>query len=133
MKKINLTKLLKSIIFCFYIVALAWVIFSLIWVPLDFTLTMLCWMGLFGIFDGLWNLFDQFRIYKNLGMMESVIKWQTGMPEQSDIYIVTTTAGEVDIRVLYDPYTSPPYWLDDEEDDEVVAWCKLSDIEPYKE
>lgn len=65
--------------------------------------------------------------------MESVIKWQTGMPEQSDIYIVTTTAGEVDIRVLYDPYTSPPYWLDDEEDDEVVAWCKLSDIEPYKE
>lgn len=64
---------------------------------------------------------------------KSKIKWQTGMPKQSDVYIVTTIVGEVDIRVLYDPYTSSPYWLDDEEDDEVVAWCKLSDIEPYKE
>lgn len=66
-------------------------------------------------------------------MMESVIKWQTGMPEQSDIYLVTTSTGEVTMRVLYDPYIAPPYWLYDEEDDEVVAWCKLSDIEPYEE
>lgn len=65
-------------------------------------------------------------------MKKSKIKWKTGMPEKSDVYIVTTIVGEVDIRVLYDPDTSPPYWLDDEEDDEVIAWCKLSDIEPYK-
>ena len=55
------------------------------------------------------------------------------MPEQSDVYLVTTTAGEVTMRVLYDPYGGAPGWLNDEEDDEVVAWCKLSDIEPYKE
>lgn len=54
MKKINLTRLLKSIIFCFYIVALAFIIFSLIWVELDFTLTISCWMTLFVIFVGLW-------------------------------------------------------------------------------
>ena len=55
MKKINLTRLLKSIIFCFYIVALSFIIFSLIWVELDFTLTMLGWMGVFVIFAGLWH------------------------------------------------------------------------------
>lgn len=54
MKKINLTRLLKSIIFCFYLVALAFIIFSLIWVPLDFTLTMCGWIALFLIFYSLW-------------------------------------------------------------------------------
>lgn len=54
MKKINLTRLLKSIIFCFYLVALAFIIFSLIWVDLDFTLTMGAWMSLFLIFYSLW-------------------------------------------------------------------------------
>jgi hypothetical protein len=57
MKKINLARLLKSIIFCFYIVALAFIIFSLIWVPLDFTLTMGAWMSLFLIFNSLWDDF----------------------------------------------------------------------------
>lgn len=66
-------------------------------------------------------------------MKKNKIKWQTGMPEQSDVYLVTTTAGEVTMRVMYDPYGDDPNWLNDEEDDEVVAWCKLSDIEPYKE
>lgn len=55
MIKINLTKLLKSIVFIFYIVALSFIIFSLIWVKLDFTLTISCWMTLFVIFAGLWH------------------------------------------------------------------------------
>lgn len=54
MKKINLARLLKSIIFCFYIVALVFIIFNLIWVPLDFTLTMCNWVALFLIFYSLW-------------------------------------------------------------------------------
>lgn len=54
MKKINLTRLLKSIIFYFYLVALGFIIFSLIWVDLDFTLTMGAWMSLFLIFHSLW-------------------------------------------------------------------------------
>lgn len=59
MKKNDLTNLLKGIIFCFYIVALSFIIFSLIWVELDFTLTISGWMSLFVIFDSLWH--DYFR------------------------------------------------------------------------
>jgi hypothetical protein len=65
--------------------------------------------------------------------MKSVIKWQTGLPKQSDFYLVTTTADKVKIKVWYDPYGDDPGWVNNGEDDEVVAWCKLSDIEPYKE
>lgn len=61
-------------------------------------------------------------------MKKSIVKWQTGLPKQSDFYLTTTTAGEVRTRVWYDSG-----WLNDGGDDEVVAWCKLSDIEPYKE
>lgn len=32
---------------------------------------------------------------------------------------------------FYNPYTSSPYWLDEE--GEVVAWCDFKDVEPYKE
>ena len=68
-----------------------------------------------------------------MAMKKSKIKWQTGMPKQSDLYLVTTTADKVTMRVMYDPYGGDPGWLSDGGDDEVVAWCKLSDIEPYKE
>lgn len=63
--------------------------------------------------------------------MESIIKWQTGMPEQSGLYLVTLSTGEVTVMECYNPYTSSPYWLDDE--GEVVAWCDFKDIEPYNE
>lgn len=64
-------------------------------------------------------------------MMESVINWQTGTPGQSGLYLVTLSTGEVTVMEWYNPYTSSPYWLDDE--GEVVAWCDFKDVEPYKE
>lgn len=64
-------------------------------------------------------------------MMESVIKWQTGIPEQSGLYLVTLSTGEVTVMEWYNPYTSSPYWLNEE--GEVVAWCDFKDVEPYKE
>lgn len=48
-----------------YGTALAFIIFSLIWVKLDFTLTILCWGSLFIIFEGLWNN-NLFRLVQNL-------------------------------------------------------------------
>ena len=57
--------------------------------------------------------------------MESKINWQKGCPEQSGNYIVTMSTGEVTF--------SHSYWEGVEENDEVIAWCPMSDIEPYKE
>lgn len=66
--------------------------------------------------------------------MASVINWQTGTPEQSGRYLVTMSTGEVTVMEWYNPYTSSPYWVDEEkEEGEVVAWCDFKDIEPYKE
>lgn len=63
--------------------------------------------------------------------MESVIKWQTGMPERSGLYLVKLSTGEVTVMEYYNPYTSSPYWLDEKV--EVVAWCDFNSIKPYKE
>lgn len=59
MKKNDLTNLLKGIIFCFYLVALAFIIFGLIWANLDFTLTMLSWGAILLILYSSWyDIFD---------------------------------------------------------------------------
>lgn len=56
------------------------------------------------------------------------------MPEQSGRYLVTLSTGEVTVMECYNPYTSSPYWLDEEEEEgEVVAWCDFKDVEPYNE
>ena len=70
--------------------------------------------------------------------MESVIKWQTGKPTKEGKYIITLIEGTVRIDELY-PYvhvensqkTIKYAWRHNFQD-AVIAWCKLSDIEPYK-
>lgn len=64
--------------------------------------------------------------------MESKIKWQTGEPYESGSYLVTMKDGAVSIRDWYNSYIGCKYWVC-RTDVEVTAWCKLSDIEPYKE
>ena len=61
--------------------------------------------------------------------MESVIKWQTGIPEECGSYIVTTDEGTVVIASFYNEYSPDVEFFRIC----VTAWCKLSDIEPYKE
>lgn len=57
--------------------------------------------------------------------MKSVIKWQIGTPKENGWYLITT----VDNRVTICVFTTYNEWyLED-----VIAWCSLSDIEPYKE
>ena len=56
------------------------------------------------------------------------------MPEQTGLYLVTLSTGEVIAMVYNNRFASSPYWFGEEnEEGTVVAWCKLSDIEPYKE
>ena len=62
--------------------------------------------------------------------MESVIKWHTGVPKvKRIIYLVSLNTGKVTITT----------WIDDElgwyryGQEEVIAWCPLSNIGPYKE
>lgn len=66
--------------------------------------------------------------------MASAINWQTGLPEQSGLYLVTMATGEVTVKEFYNSYTSPCSWWEDVEDyEEVVAWCDFKDVKPYKE
>ena len=59
--------------------------------------------------------------------MESTIKWQKGEPDTPFMmYLVSFKEGGVGIC-----FRRKDYW--DVFSDEVTAWCKLSDIEPYKE
>ena len=62
--------------------------------------------------------------------MKSVIKWQTGFPNIGGGYLITEYTGEVtvDCWCVVDHYQ---YWAQ-HRDDEVVAWCPISEIEPYK-
>ena len=61
----------------------------------------------------------------------SKIKWQTGEPKESDIYFVTTSS-----NIVRTSYWNNGCWLINDlpfSTLKIKAWCKLSDIEPYKE
>lgn len=65
--------------------------------------------------------------------MESTIKWQTGEPKENGEYLVSLEDGSVcrdEWRELYCE-DDIKCWVYNE--GEVTAWCKLSDIKPYKE
>lgn len=67
--------------------------------------------------------------------MESKIIWQTGQPREEGEYLVTLYNGEI----TFDEYCCFTNSDDEEEffwsnwdEDSIIAWSKLSDIEPYK-
>jgi hypothetical protein len=60
----------------------------------------------------------------------SQINWQTGEPKEEGEYLVTTLDGIVDYDVVYiNSKGNMPFG----NFDNVLAWCKLAEIEPYKE
>ena len=65
--------------------------------------------------------------------MESIIKWQTGEPKEDARCLVTTSTGEIKVFTWI---ASIKYWhdygLQTFQFRYVRAWCKLSDIKPYK-
>ena len=63
--------------------------------------------------------------------MESIIKWKIGEPKESGIYIVTTSR-----NIVRTSYWNNGCWLINNlpfSTLKIKAWCKLSDIEPYKD
>lgn len=61
--------------------------------------------------------------------MESVIKWQTGEPREEGVYLVTTIFGEVKTST-YIKAKAIDFGIFSQD---IAAWCKLSNIKPYKE
>lgn len=60
----------------------------------------------------------------------SSIKWQTGEPKETGEYLITTSDGNVYYDIVYtNSKCKMLFW----NFNNVLAWCKLSDIEPYKE
>ena len=69
----------------------------------------------------------------NTNSHQSIIHWQTGEPKDDGEYLVSLEDGSVcrdEWRELYCD-DDMKCWVYNE--GEVKAWCKLSDIEPYKE
>lgn len=64
--------------------------------------------------------------------MESVIKWQTGVPKEEGKYLVTTKDGKIQSGVYIATLRYGHHWVLIG-DENVIAWCPLSEIEPYKE
>lgn len=61
--------------------------------------------------------------------MKSIIKWQEGRPEKSGTYLVMLSTREITVMEYYNPHTSSPYWIEDDEERFVIAWCDFKDIE----
>jgi hypothetical protein len=61
--------------------------------------------------------------------MESVIKWHTGEPKETGTYIVTTIEGTVAFSYYQQGFSTDEEYFKSC----IIAWCKLSDIEPYEE
>lgn len=62
-------------------------------------------------------------------IMESIIKWQTGEPKESGMYIVITKDGLMRTSQLMVEHGKKTWAFGLK----VTAWCKLSDIKTYKE
>lgn len=61
--------------------------------------------------------------------MESVIKWQTGEPTRAGRYLIQTK----DDGLQIDFWSTFIQTWSLYNNSEIVAWCKLSDIKPFKE
>lgn len=68
--------------------------------------------------------------------MKSVINWQTGEPKHDGLYIVTTFDFAQKINICRILEKIGYKWMNgsiEVRECNIKAWCKLSDIEPYKE
>ena len=68
--------------------------------------------------------------------MESKIKWQTGEPKHDGVYIVTSFDSSQKINICRVLEKVGYKWMNGSLEVRcynIKAWCKLSDIKPYKE
>ena len=62
--------------------------------------------------------------------MTNIINWQTGTPLENGMYLVTLSSGDVTTDIWLG--ICHRWYEYDDNLEQVIAWCKLSDIEPYK-
>lgn len=62
--------------------------------------------------------------------MESIIKWHTGIPSSTGVYLITTDTNAVIVTAYIVTIEKGFHWKTSHN---VIAWCPLIDIEPYKE
>ena len=60
----------------------------------------------------------------------STIKWQTGTPKVFGKYLITTKYNEVDVDMSI--LTSDGDHWERHYDEDVIAWCLIENIEPFK-
>jgi hypothetical protein len=67
---------------------------------------------------------------KKWEIMESIIKWRTGVPKEEGEYLVTlqTPDGNEVACISFEEYG----WFGNG-DYKVIAWCPMDEIKPYKE
>lgn len=68
--------------------------------------------------------------------MELVIKWKIGEPKHDGVYIVTTFDSVQKINICRILEKVGYRWMNgsmEVRECNIKAWCKLSDIKPYKE
>jgi hypothetical protein len=71
-----------------------------------------------------------------MGIIESKIKWYTADPKHDGIYIVTSFDSLQKINICHILERVGYKWMDgslEVRDYNIKAWCKISEIEPYKE
>ena len=70
-------------------------------------------------------------------MSKSIIQWQTGEPTKEGLYLVQFNRHHYkhkkDTASLFDTDTWQYNFWEYYDKEEIVAWCPLDSIEPYKE
>lgn len=62
----------------------------------------------------------------------STIQWQTGMPKEMANYLITTKHHEVEVDMWFAvPNEYGDHW-EHHYDEDVIAWCLIENIEPFK-
>lgn len=61
-----------------------------------------------------------------------IIQWQTGTPKEMGKYLITTNNHEVEVDMWFGvPDEYGDHW-ERHYDEDVIAWCLLDDIIPFK-
>ena len=62
----------------------------------------------------------------------TTIQWQTGIPKEMGKYLLTTKDYEVEVDMWFGvPNRDGDHW-ERHYDEDVIAWCMIEDIIPFK-
>lgn len=62
----------------------------------------------------------------------TTIQWQAGTPNETGKYLITTKHHEVEVDMWFSELDIYGEHWDRHFDDDVIAWCLIENIEPFK-